>query len=99
MAMNTTTTLMVASGLSGVSIVLLLGLMSVWVRNYRTFRTPLTLGLIAFAGVLLAENLLAIYFYVSTGMLYAADGTARRALLLRALELAALGFLTYVSMR
>ena len=100
MAMNTTTLLMIASGLSGVSIVLLLGLMSVWVRNYRTFRTPLTLGLIAFAGVLLVENLLAVYFYVSTGMLYAADGTARRALLLlRALELAALGFLTYVSMR
>ena len=73
---------------------------SVWVRNYRTVRTPLTLGLIAFAGALLVENLSVIYFYVSTGMLYSADGTARRALLLlRALELAALGFLTYVSMR
>ena len=73
--------------------------MSVWVRNYRTVRTPPTLGLIAFAGVLLVENLPTVYFYVSTGMLYAADGAARRALLLRALELTAVGFLTYVSMR
>ena len=79
---------------------LLLGLMSVWTRNYRTARTPLMLGLIAFTGVLLVENLLTIYFYVSTGMLYAADGTARRTLLLlRAPELAAPGFLTYMSMR
>ena len=46
------------------------------------------------------ENLPTVYFYSSTGMLYSADGTARRALLpLRAPELAALDFLTYVSMR
>jgi hypothetical protein len=58
------------------------------------------LGLIAFTGVLLVENLPTVYFYSSTGMLCSADGTARRALLpLRAPELAALGFLTYVSMR
>ena len=68
--------------------------------HYRTVRTPPTLGLIAFAGVLLVENLPTVYFYVSADMLYAADGTARRALLLsRPPELAALGFLTYVSMR
>ena len=98
MAMNTD--LMIASGLSGVSVLLLLGLISVWVRNYRTFRTPLTLGLVAFASVLLGENLLAIYFFFSTGMLYSGDPFAQRALLsLRALQLFALGFLTYVTMR
>jgi hypothetical protein len=98
MAMNTT--LLLASVLSGLSILLLLGLTAVWVRNYRTFRTPLTLGLLAFGGVLLAENVLAIYFFFSTGMLYSGDPTARRAiLLLRALQLCALGFLTYVTMQ
>ena len=65
MAMNTN--LMIASGLSGLSVLLLLGLTTVWVRNYRTFRTPLTLGLIAFASVLLVENLLAIYFFLAPG--------------------------------
>ena len=40
MAMNTN--LMMVSGLSGLGVLLLLGLIAVWVRNYRTFRTPLT---------------------------------------------------------
>ncbi|WP_254839120.1 hypothetical protein [Natronomonas marina] len=98
MAMNTN--LMIASGLSAVSVVLLLGLIAVWVRNYRTFRTPLTLGLIAFAAVLLVENLLAVYFFFSTGMLYSGDPIAQRALLsLRALQLFALAVLTYVTMQ
>jgi len=98
MAMNTN--LMIASGFSGISVVLLLGLITVWVRNYLTFRTPLTLGLIAFASVLLVENLLAIYFFFSTGMLYSGDPSAQGAILsLRALQLFALGFLTYVTMQ
>jgi hypothetical protein len=98
MAMNTT--LLIASALSGLSILLLLVLLGVWIRNYRTFRTSLTLGLIAFGGVLLVENVLAIYFFFSTSMLYAGDPVAQRALLvLRALELFALGFLTYVTTR
>ena len=48
---------------------------------------------------MLVENLLAVYFF-STGMLYSGDAFARRALLsLRALQLFALGFLTYMTMR
>ena len=79
MAMNTN--LMIASGLSGLSVLLLL-------------------GLIAFGSVMLVENLLAVYFFFSTGMLYSGDAFAQRALLsLRALQLFALGFLTYVTMR
>ncbi len=94
------TALMTAAALSGISVALLLGLVAVWVRNYRTFRTPLTLGLIAFAAVLLFENVLAIYFFFSTGMLYAGDPFAQRALLsLRALQVVALAFLTYVTMK
>jgi len=92
--------LVIAAGLSGISVALLLALVAVWVRNYRTFRTPLTLGLIAFGGVLLLENVLAIYFFFSTGMLYSGDPLARRALLsLRALQVIALAFLTYVTVK
>jgi hypothetical protein len=94
------TNLMIAAGLSGISVALLLGLVAVWVRNYRTFRTGLTLGLIAFGSVLLLENVLAIYFFFSTGMLYSGDPLAQRALLsLRALQVIALTFLTYVTMK
>jgi len=94
------TYVMIASVLSGVSIVLLLGLTAVWIRNYRTFRSSLVLGLIAFGAVLVAENALAIYFFFSTGMLYSSDPFAQQALLtLRALQLCAIAFLTYVTMQ
>ena len=42
---------------------------------------------------MLVEDLLAVYFF-STGMLYSGDAFARRAL-----QLFALGFLTYMTMR
>jgi len=96
MAMSTT--IIVASVLSGLSILLLAGLVGIWVRNYLTFRTSLSLGLIAFGLLLLVENALAIYFFFSTAMLYSGDPLAQRAILtLRALQLLALGFLTYVT--
>jgi len=92
------TTIIVASALSGLSILLLAGLVGIWVRNYLTFRTSLSLGLVAFGLLLLAENALAIYFFFSTSMLYSGDPLAQRAMLtLRALQLLALGFLTYVT--
>jgi len=98
MAMNTT--LMAAVALSGLNSILLLALAVVWGRNYRTFRTPLTFGLIAFAAVLLLENAVAIYFFFSTAMLYSGDPAVRQAVLvMRALQLVALGFLTYVTLK
>jgi len=94
------TTMLAASALSGVSILLLLGLLAVWLDNYRAFGSTLTLGLVAFAVVLLVENLIAIYFFFSMGMLYAGSGAAQvTVLLMRALELVALLFLTYVTWR
>jgi hypothetical protein len=48
---------------AGVNIVLLLGLIAVWGRTYREVRAPMTLGIIVFAGFLLAENVVALYFY------------------------------------
>jgi hypothetical protein len=45
------------------NVALLLGLDYVWGRNYRQFRSKHTLGLLLFGTLLLAENLLALYFY------------------------------------
>lgn len=100
LALGMGTTVAIATALSGLSILLLAGLLAVWVRNYRTFRSGLILGLIAFGVVMLLENALAIYFFFSTGMLYSGDAIAQRAIvLLRALQLLALAFLTYVTMK
>ncbi|WP_049888237.1 MULTISPECIES: hypothetical protein [unclassified Natrinema] len=93
-------TLAIASVLSSLSILLLLSLTAVWIRNYRTFGSSLVLGLLAFSVVLLAENVLALYFFFSTNMLYTGDPFAQRMLLvLRTLQLSAIAFLSYVTMK
>ncbi|EJN58370.1 hypothetical protein SAMN04487950_0055 [Halogranum rubrum] len=98
MAMSTTLT--IATALSGLSILLLFVLTGVWVRNYRTFESTLTLGLIAFGAAMLLENALAIYFFFSTTMLYSGDPVVQTAILaLRSLQLLAIAFLTYVTVK
>jgi hypothetical protein len=72
----------------------------VWVRNYRTFRSELIAGLVAFGAVMLVENAVAIYFFFSMATLYSGDPTVQQVVaLLRGLQAVALMFLTYVSMR
>ena len=94
------TTLLVASALSAVNVLLLAALGTVWLRNYRKFRTPMVLGLLAFAVVLLVENLTALYFFFDMRMLFAADPQVHLAVaVLRAMEFVALAFLTYVTMQ
>jgi hypothetical protein len=98
MAMGTM--IQAASALAGVNILLLAALSGVWLRNYRTFRTPLILGLVAFSVAMLAENALALYFFFTMQSLYSGDPHVQQAVLvLRGLQLVALGFLTYVTLR
>ena len=49
---------------SVLNVLLLCGLGYVWGRNFLQFRSKHTLGLVVFAVLLLAENALAIYFFV-----------------------------------
>lgn len=87
--------------IAAVNILLLLGLLYVWIGNYRKFRTALVLGLIAFGAVMLVENAMAIYFFAfSTEMLFSMDVTVQKAVLvLRSLQFVALLFLTWVTMK
>jgi len=96
MAMSTQ--LLVAGGLSIVNAVLLGVLTVIWLRNYRTFRTPLVLGLVAFAAVLLLENLVAVYFSFSMNMLYATTPAVHSLVaLLRTLQFVAIAILFFVT--
>lgn len=98
MAMSTL--LVVASAFSAINALLLATLTTVWVRNYRTFQTPLTLGLVAFAVVMLAENATALYFFFSSNMLYTMDpGIHQIVAVLRGLQFVALVFLTWVTLK
>lgn len=92
--------ILIASALAGVNIVLLAVLSVVWVRNYRTFRSTLVLGLLAFGLVMLVENATALYFYFSMTMLYSGDPTVQTAVaVLRALQFVAIAFLTWVTLK
>jgi hypothetical protein len=87
---------------AGVNVLLLLGLLSVWFRNYRTHGAQHTLGLLVFAGFLLVENLLWLYFYVFHDSFvgwFLATGTEVQVglTLLCTLELVALAFLSYLT--
>ena len=92
--------LVIATALSAVNAVLLGTLTAVWVRNYQTFGSGMTAGLAGFAATMLVENVLAIVFFFSTGMLYAGDPTAQQAVVvLRAVQTLALAALTYVTLK
>lgn len=94
------TTIQLATALAGANVLLLAALTVVWVRNYRTFRTTLVLGLIAFGAVMGLENALAVYYFLSMHMLYSADpGVMETVLLLRALQFVAIGVLTWVTLK
>lgn len=87
--------------LSGLNSILLLVLLSIWVRNYRQFRSNMVLGLVGFSAVLLLENLIAMYFFFrSMSMLYTSDPFVGQVVVaMRLLELLAIAFLTYVSLQ
>ncbi|RZV06022.1 hypothetical protein BDK88_3974 [Natrinema hispanicum] len=90
--------MLVATLLSAVNVLFLVVLTVIWVRNYRTFGSEMTAGLAMFGVVLLLENAVAIYFFFSTGMLYAnSPGVQQSVATLRVLQTVALAFLTYVT--
>ena len=98
MAMSTT--ILAASAMAAVNVLLLGTLTVVWARNYRTFGTSMIAGLVAFAAVMLLENAAAIYFFFSMRMLYSGDpGVQQVVAVLRGLQLVALAFLTYVTLK
>lgn len=89
-----------AAGLTGLNVVLLLGLIAVWLRNYRAFGTSFVLGLLAFAVALLIENGIALFYLASMGSFYAADAGVQQAVMItRGAQFAAVAILTYVTMR
>lgn len=94
------TTILFASVLAGINVLLLATLTLVWARNYWTFRTSLLLGLMAFGAVLLLENAVALYFFFSTQKLYSMNPAVQGVIaVLRALQFLAIVFLTYVTMK
>jgi len=93
----------VARAAVAVNVVLLAGLTFVWVRNYRSHGATHTLGLLVFAAVLLAQNLLALYLYTfhptfHAWVAYTDESIARQGTMaLNLLETVALAFLAWIT--
>lgn len=89
-----------ASVVAGLNILLLLVLTGIWLRNYRTFRTALVLGLSIFGLVLLLENALALYYFITMDMLYATESPVQGLFMgLRLLQFVALMALTWATIK
>lgn len=94
------TALTTAAAFAGANLLLLSILTAIWLRSYLEIRTSLVLGLAAFGAVLLLENLIALYFFFSMQMLYAADQTVHTvAMGLRILQFIALCFLSWSTLQ
>lgn len=88
------------------NVLVLLGLSTVWARNYRRFRSKHTLGLLTFGLLLLAENGVAVWvfaldptlsgWFASPQHVPSLPGNAMMAL--RVLQTVALLLLTWVTM-
>lgn len=76
--------------------VLLLGaLIAIWSRLYREIAAPFTLGSIVFATFLLAENLVALYFYFNAPAMPTV--AVEVMMVLQVLETVGIAVLTYVT--
>ncbi|SDF77639.1 hypothetical protein [Halorientalis regularis] len=89
-----------AGAATAVNVVLLVALLGIWGRNYRQFRSKHALALSLFAVLLLAENVLAFYYYVldpqvATLLNSAAPIAGRAMMFVQVLELGALLVLTW----
>jgi hypothetical protein len=83
---------------SGLNVVILVALISVYAKNYLKLRTNFGLGLTLFAALLLLHNLAAVYFQVMMIMYYTSE-VAGFAFILNVLEALGLGALAYISLR
>ncbi len=82
-------------GLEVVNIIILLAVLYVYVQNYRAMKAPFMLGLTIFALLLLAENVLSLYFNYTMMKMF--SPVENELLYIKTLQTLALGFLAYVT--
>ncbi len=68
---------MIGMALHAVNLLLLVGLLYIYVQNYRQLKTKLTAGLVLFASLFLLQSLMNIYFDAT--MIMKSSGSAETA--------------------
>ncbi len=82
--------------LEAINSVLLILLLYVYIGNYKQMKNNFTLGLILFAGFVLLQNLVGLYFHLMM-VEYYSQQAMQHALLLSGLQTIALAVLNYVT--
>ena len=60
-----------SAGIALVNVALLIALLTIYARIYKSTRAVLTVGLMFFAGMLMLHNIIAVYAYFAMEPLYA----------------------------
>jgi len=85
-----------ATGLHVVNVLLILGLLFIYVQNYRKLKSKYTIGLMVFAVFFLVQSLMGIFFDVSMVM-YSSTTAEKAATALEAIKAVAFGVLLWIS--
>lgn len=88
----------VITSLSLVNIVLVIGLLYVYLKNFIKMRSFFTAGLLVFAALFLVQNVMAFYFMV-TMMPYYASAVEPFMVVFTMLQLVAFAVLNYITWR
>ncbi len=91
-------TLEVSAFFSLLNVLLLLGLIWIYGSSFRKIRAEFTAGLLFFAALFLAQNLMALYSYV-TMFMYFASGVGPFVLMITIAQTAGLAVLLWMSIR
>lgn len=84
-------------GVHIVNIILLIGLLVIYIRNYKNFKLKYTGGLIFFAAFFLIETLMALYFDTSMVMYYS-TAAELNASILSVIKAVGLAILLWISL-
>lgn len=83
---------------SALNVLFLLGLIAIYGNSFRKIRAEFTTGLLFFAALFLAQNLLALYSYLAMFMYYA-PGVSGLVLAITVAQTAGLAILLWMSVR
>lgn len=85
-------------GISWISIIMLVILLVVYITNYKKYKSGFTIGLVLFAGLLLLQNILQVYFYTTSMQAYPPI-VEQSTFMFEVIEVIAYGVILWVTLR
>lgn len=88
----------ISISLTSANIILLVILTTIYIRNYLEIKAQFSLGLVTFAGILIVQKILTLYFMIDAMHDYA-DLLGFPLLVLESMQLFAFGILAFISIK